>query len=94
MGRKDWKKPAGLLILDIYITRKFLGTFFFAISLLMLITIIFDLSEKLDEFMEHEAPVNAIVFRLFFKFHSLFCSTNSPSVYFYCGNFLYITHGI
>ncbi len=34
--------------LDLYIIKKFLGTFFYAISLLAIIIIVFDISEKID----------------------------------------------
>ncbi len=40
------RKP--LKILDIYIIRKFLGTYLFAIMLILAITIMFDVNEKLD----------------------------------------------
>ena len=42
--------------LDLYIFKKFIGTFFFAISMLILIVIIFDLSENIDSFIKHGAP--------------------------------------
>ena len=42
--------------LDLYIFKKFIGTFFFAISMLILIVIIFDLSENIDSFLKHNAP--------------------------------------
>ena len=42
--------------LDLYIFKKFIGTFFFAISMLILIVIIFDLSENIDSFIKHDAP--------------------------------------
>ena len=42
--------------LDIYILRKFIGTFFLAVALLMMIIIVFDLSENIDSFLKHEAP--------------------------------------
>ncbi len=41
-----------LKIIDRYIIRKFIGTYFFAIILIVGIAVIFDLSEKLDDFME------------------------------------------
>ena len=77
MARKRLSIP-GLLILDLYIIKKFLGTFFFAIGILMLITIIFDLSEKLDEFMEKEAPVRAIMFDYFLNFIPYFAALIAP----------------
>lgn len=48
-------------IIDIYIIKKFLGTFFYAITLLIVIVIVFDVSENLDSFIENEAPFMAIV---------------------------------
>ena len=47
--------------LDLYIIRKFLGTFFFSLVLILCIVVVFDLSEKLEKFLENEAPVKAIV---------------------------------
>ena len=42
--------------IDFYILKKFIGTFFFAVSLLMVIIIVFDLSENIDAFLKHDAP--------------------------------------
>ncbi len=47
--------------LDLYIFKKFIGTFFFAISMLILIVIIFDLSENIDSFLKHNAPWQRVV---------------------------------
>ena len=47
--------------LDLYIFKKFIGTFFFAISMLILIVIIFDLSENIDSFVKHNAPWQRVV---------------------------------
>lgn len=54
--------------IDIYIIKKFLGTFFYAISLLIIIVIIFDISENIDEFLEKEAPLEEIVFSYYINF--------------------------
>jgi lipopolysaccharide export system permease protein len=54
--------------IDIYIIKKFLGTFFYAISLLILVVIIFDVSENIDEFIDKEAPLNAIIFDYYVNF--------------------------
>lgn len=54
--------------LDLYIIKKFLGTFFFIISLFIVISIVFDISEKLDDFLERDAPFKAIVFEYYFSF--------------------------
>jgi len=60
--------PFKLKILDRYIIRKFLGTFFYAITLILIIVIIFDISEKIDDFIEKEAPIKAIIFDYYFNF--------------------------
>ncbi len=57
-----------LKIFDRYIIRKFLGTFFYAISLLIIIVIIFDISENIDSFIEKEAPLKAIVVDYYLNF--------------------------
>lgn len=54
--------------LDIYIIKKFLGTFFFSILLIIGIAIIFDISEKIDDFIEKEAPLKAIAFDYYLNF--------------------------
>lgn len=59
-------------IIDRYIIRKFLGTFFFSIALLSVVIIIFDLSEKIDDFLEREAPLRAIVFEYYLNFIPFF----------------------
>ena len=47
--------------IDAYIFKKYIGTFFFAISMLILVVIIFDLSENLDSFLKHHAPWQKVV---------------------------------
>lgn len=47
--------------LDRYILLKFIGTFFFAVALLMMIIIVFDLSENIDSFLKHDAPWQRVV---------------------------------
>lgn len=54
--------------IDIYIIKKFLGTFVYAISLLAVVIIIFDISEKTDEFVENNAPLTEIVFSYYMNF--------------------------
>ena len=54
--------------IDIYIIKKFLGTFFFTLLLLIFIVIIFDISEKIDDFLKHDAPLKAIIFNYYFNF--------------------------
>lgn len=49
--------------IDIYIIKKFLGTYFFAIALILAITVMFDINEKLDSFLK--APLSATIFDYF-----------------------------
>ncbi|MDL2320446.1 LptF/LptG family permease [Alistipes sp. OttesenSCG-928-B03] len=58
----------GFKILDRYITRKFLGTYFFAIALIIVIVVIFDAVEKIDDFVEMHAPLSEIVFGYYLNF--------------------------
>lgn len=67
-----------LKILDRYIIRKFLGTFFFSLALIILIAVIFDISEKLDDFIERKAPFKAIVFDYYFNFIPYFANLFAP----------------
>ncbi|MCQ2250177.1 MAG: LptF/LptG family permease [Bacteroidales bacterium] len=55
-------------ILDRYIIKKFLGTFFYSIVLLLSIIIVFDIQEKFDDFIEKKAPLNEIVFDYYVNF--------------------------
>ena len=43
-------KFPGIKILDRYIIRKFLGTYLFAIALIIIVVVIFDAAEKMDDF--------------------------------------------
>ncbi|MEP7265040.1 MAG: LptF/LptG family permease, partial [Bacteroidota bacterium] len=65
-------------ILDAYIVRKFLGTFFFALGLIILIAIVFDISEKIDDFLEKDAPIKEIIFDYYLNFIPYFGNLFSP----------------
>ena len=53
---------------DRFILRKFLGTYFYAIALIVVLVIVFDLSERLDDFIENNAPVKAVIFDYYVNF--------------------------
>ena len=63
-------------ILDWYIIKKFLGTYIFAIALILAITIMFDINEKLDAFLK--APLKATIFDYFLNFLPYFANQFSP----------------
>lgn len=71
-------KIKGSFILDKYIIKKFLGTFFYALTLLMLIVIVFDISEKLDDFIENSAPFKEVIFEYYLNFIPYFALLFSP----------------
>ncbi len=61
-------RKLGLKILDLYVIRKFLSTFFLSIVLILSIVVIFDLSEKIDDFIESGATVKEIIFDYYVNF--------------------------
>jgi len=65
-------------LIDIYIIRKFLGTFFFSLALILTIAVVFDFAEKIDNFMEKEAPVKAIIFDYYMNFIPYFAMLFAP----------------
>ena len=65
-------------LLDWYIIKKFLGTYVFAIALIISIAVVFDFNEKMDKFMEREAPWSAIVFDYYMNFIPYFANLFSP----------------
>lgn len=54
--------------LDAYIVRKFLGTFFASIALIIIIVVVFDVSEKIGDFIDKKVPLNAIIFDYYLNF--------------------------
>lgn len=54
--------------LDRYIIKKFLGTFFFSIVLILSIAIVFDLTEKMDDFFECQVPLREIILDYYVNF--------------------------
>lgn len=64
--------------IDFYITKKFLGTFFYTIGLILSIAIVFDISENLDEFISKDVPVKAIVLEYYMNFIPYFAYLFSP----------------
>jgi len=67
-----------LKLIDKYIIRKFLGTFFFCIVLILTIAVVFDFAEKIDNFMERHAPVKAIIIDYYFNFIPYFAMLFAP----------------
>ena len=68
---KNFRWP-GFKILDRYIFRKFLGTYFFAIAMIIVIVVVFDYVEKVDDFTELKAPLKAVIFDYYLNFIPFF----------------------
>ena len=60
--------------LDWYIIKKFLGTYFFSILLIISISIVFDVNDNLAKFSESHAPLRAIVFDYYANFVPYFAN--------------------
>jgi lipopolysaccharide export system permease protein len=58
--------------IDIYIIKKFLSTYVFSIILIIGIAVIFDFSEKIDDFIENNAPFNKILSDYYLNFMPYF----------------------
>ncbi|MBR5729285.1 MAG: LptF/LptG family permease [Prevotella sp.] len=74
-----WLNPRRYIkTLDWYIIKKFLTTYFFAIALIISISIVFDVNENLSKFTEYHAPLKAIVFDYYLNFIPYFSNLFSP----------------
>lgn len=60
--------------IDIYIIKKYLGTFSLAIALIIGISIIFDISENVDDFISKNAPLKAIIVDYYLNFIPYFAN--------------------
>lgn len=67
LGRVDW-----------YIIRTFLGTYFFSILLIISVSIVFDINEKIDSFLKPEVTLYEIVFHYYINFVPYYANMFSP----------------
>ena len=81
-GKLKWMKhlnPARYMkILDWYIIKKFIGTYFYSIALIISISIVFDINENLAKFTQYHAPLKAIVVDYYMNFVPYFANLFSP----------------
>lgn len=73
-GSKHW--IPGLRIIDVYILKKFLGTYFFATMLILAVISMFDITEKLDAFLK--APLKETIFDYFMSFLPYYAMQLAP----------------
>jgi lipopolysaccharide export system permease protein len=64
--------------IDWYIFRKYVGTFFFIMALLIAITIVIDISEKVDSLIGADIPLSSIVFDYYVGFIPFISSLLAP----------------
>ena len=69
-ARRAWWP--GVKILDRYIIGKFLGTYIFAIAMIIVVVVVFDYVEKLDNFTEMHVPVSEIILDYYVNFIPFF----------------------
>lgn len=92
--RRHWFP--GMKILDRYIIGKFVGTYIFAIAMIIVIVVVFDYVEKIDDFTATHAPVSAVIFDYYLKFIPFFVNQFSAlftfiSVIFFTSKLAYQT---
>ena len=75
---KKLKMDKWIRKMDWYIIKKFLGTYFFAIALIISIAVVFDVNEWIDNFINNKAPVKAIIFDYYANFIPYFSNLFSP----------------
>ena len=60
--------------LDNYILRKFLQSFFFSLGLLMIIIVVFDLSENIQRLLDNKVPLSKVITGYYFNFIPYFAN--------------------
>lgn len=68
--------------IDWYIIRKFLGTFFFIMALIMLLAVVFDISERYEDFAKTHPPLRAIIFDYYQNFVYFYSNVFSALIIF------------
>ncbi|GAB3906518.1 LptF/LptG family permease [Mucilaginibacter boryungensis] len=69
-------------VIDRYIIGKYLGTFAFTLGIFVVITVVFDISERLDNFLKGKAPIHDIVFQYYAGFVPFYLNMLSPLINF------------
>lgn len=67
LGKIDW-----------YIIKKFLGTYFFSIILILTIAIVFDVNEKIEDFLKPNVTLYEIMFHYYLNFIPYYANMFSP----------------
>jgi lipopolysaccharide export system permease protein len=69
-------------LIDWYIIKKYLGTFIFTLAIFTIISVVFDISEKLDDFLTGDETLSQIVFQYYGGFIPFYLNFLSPLINF------------
>ena len=72
------REKIGWKIIDSYLLWKMLGTVVFAITLLMTVVVVFDMSENIQRFMSHNVPWKEVITGYYFNFIPYFINLFIP----------------
>lgn len=71
-----------LKVIDRYIIRKYLGTFVFTLGIFVVVTVVFDVSEHLDNFLKNHSSLQEIAFKYYAGFIPFYINLLSPLINF------------
>jgi lipopolysaccharide export system permease protein len=71
-----------LKIIDRYIIGKYLGTFVFTLGIFVVVTVVFDVSEHLDNFLKNHSTIQEIAFKYYAGFIPFYLNLLSPLINF------------
>ena len=75
----EWiREKIGWKIIDSYLLRKMLGTVVFAITLLMTVVVVFDMSENIQRFLSHNVPWKEVFTGYYLNFIPYFINLFIP----------------
>src|ERR1700755_2859267 len=69
-------------VVDRYIIKKYLGTFFFTLAIFSVIMVVFDISEHLDNFLKKNSSLHDIAFKYYAGFIPFYLNYLSPLINF------------
>src|ERR1700749_4183626 len=71
-----------LKIIDRFIIKKYLGTFLFTLGIFIVVTVVFDVSEHLDNFLKNHSSLKEIAFKYYAGFIPFYINLLSPLINF------------
>ncbi|MGZ5244862.1 MAG: LptF/LptG family permease [Bacteroidia bacterium] len=69
-------------LLDLYLAKKFLATLGFILLMTAVVSVVFDISEKIDDILEGDASAKAIIVDYYFNFVPVIINLTSPLIIF------------